>query len=505
MAALGAADFRLHEQQRTEMMAAIAAALERGGEDAEAVRNCQIVTTMWCDPSRQNDTALGGFGCWGDNITDVRGEYRYFRRNADGTTSGHTKWNLCQVLQISSNTADSRAVMDAKHFKLIAADDDGTNARRVDLQELTGKLRTHFPSEGFIDPRVRVDRVAVALRMSYVPVPDPADGWETEVRYVAYGYNTSSADDPTNLLLFGDTMNTSVFAEEPGSKVGFQPLYTKVLSGVGADADDREVKLRCYATSLESTDRSLADMGKESAAESRAMAAAGKGTAVRTGPSTLQASSACGWHVAIPLEKKAPPPPPPPPGLDALGRPLGPNGDCIYRSLGSANLADDIDDAEPEPEPAVRSVGGKPDKVAGKEGRIGIGTYVEDAKPIPIKTPVCKNTPAVATGMFFMTVPWGKCPDDETVVESCRKLKAFYKSACELGEGVDDRLSDEAVKQGLTKVGPVSKKAKTEIAECIGAEKANATMPGTEPVAPAVVAPPVVAPGRPLLAGVPRD
>ena len=336
--------------------------------------------------------------------------------------------------------------------------------------------------------------------MSYVPVPDPADGWETEVRYVAYGYNTSSADDPTNLLLFGDTMNTSALPRSR-RQGGLQPLYTKVLSGVGADANDREVKLRCYATSLESTDRSLADMGKESAAESRAMAAAGKGTAVRTGPRTLQGSSSCAWHVAIPLEKKKPPTRPPMPSCatDALGRPLYADGDCIYRSMSAAAPGvDDDDDGIAEEHRAPP--GAKPVKVAAKEGRIGIGTFVEDAKPLPISTPVAKGTPAIATGIYIMTVPMGTCPDDATVVEACRKLKAYYKQACELGTDVAHRLSKEAVKAGLTQEGPVSKKAKAEIAETIGAAKADATMPGTAPLHAATVAI-----GRPLLSGVPRD
>jgi len=488
---------RMLNEQRAEMMAAIQAAQDGPGEDAEAVRGCQVVSTMWCDPARQDDTALGGFGCWGDNITDVRLEKRSFKRLPDGTKTSQTKWELCQILQISGNTADSRAVMEAKHFKMIAADDNGTNARRVDLEELTGKLRTHFPSEGLLDPRVRVDRVAVALRMAFVPIPDAGKGWETEVRYVAYGYNTRSADDPTNLLLFGDTMNTSLFAEEPAAGVGFQPLYTKVLSTVGRDGNDNDLKMRCYATALEATDRSLADMGKESAAESAAMAAAGKGTSVRTGPSTLQGSSSCAWHVAIPLEKK----PPPPPlaascATDALGRPLGADGACVYRSLADNGGADDDGIAEEHRVPP----GAKSVKVAAKEGRIGIGTFVEDAKPLPISTPVAKDTPAIATGIYIMTVPMGTCPDDATVVEACRKLKAYYKQACELGTDVAHRLSKKAVEAGLTQVGPVSKKAKAEIAECIGAEKADATMPGTAPLHAATVAA-----GRPLLAGVPRD
>ena len=137
--------------------------------------------------------------------------------------------------------------------------------------------------------------------------------------------------------------------------------------------------------------------------------------------------------------------------------------------------------------------------MAAKEGRIGIGSYVEDAKPFPIKTPVAKQTPAIATGIYIMTVPMGACPDDATVVEACRKLKGYYKQASELGTQLDDRLSELAVKEGLTEVGPVSKKAKMEIAGCIGAEKADATMPGTAPLAP------TIAVGRPLLAGVPRD
>ena len=486
--------------QRREMMKAIAAAA-RDEATREDVEGCQVVSTMWCDPSRQDDTALGGFGCWGDNITDVRLEYRHFRVKEDGSKdlSSETPWMLCQILQISDNFKDSRAVMDAKHFKMIAADDDGGNKRRTDLEELTGKLRANFPSEGLIDPRMRTSRVAVGLRMAFVPVPDTGKGWACEVRYVAYGYNTSDAKDPSNLLLFGDTMNTSLFAEEPAHSAGFQPLYTKLMSTVCPDSgsSDAELKMRCYATAVEATDRGLADMGKETAAESAAMAAQGKGTSVRTGPSTLPASSACAWHIALPLQKVAPPP-----QLRGLGGGGGgASGDCIYRSLAGTAAANDDGTTDDGVDPVFRSAcdSREPVKVAAKEGRIGIGTYVEDAKPFPLKTPLAKQTPAIATGIYIMTVPMGACPDDATVVEACRKLKSYYKQASELGTQLDDRLSELAVKEGLTQVGPVSKKAKVEIAACIGAEKADATMPGTAPLAP------TIAVGRPLLAGVPRD
>ena len=484
--------------QRQEMMKAISTA-SQDEATREDVEGCQVVSTMWCDPSRQDDTALGGFGCWGDNITDVRLEYRIFRVDEKGNKDlgTQTQWMLCQILQISNNTKDSRAVMDAKHFKLIAADDDGGNKRRTDLEELTGKLRTNFPSEGFVDPRMRASRVAVALRMAFVPVPDASKGWGCEVRYVAYGYNTTDPADPSNLLLFGDTMNTSVFAEEPARSAGFQPLYTKLMSTVCPDSGsaDADLKMRCYATAVESTDRGLADMGKETAAESAAMAAQGKGTSVRTGPSTLPGSSACAWHIALPLQKVAPPPRLRSLGGGGLGASGGPQGECIYRSMSAAAEPDDGVD------PVFRSAAESrtPAKVAAKEGRIGIGSYVEDAKAFPIKTPVAKQTPAIATGIYIMTVPMGACPDDATVVEACRKLKAYYKQASELGTQLDDRLSEQAVKEGLTEVGPVSKKSKLEIAGCIGAEKADATMPGTAPLAP------TIAVGRPLLAGVPRD
>ena len=67
--------------------------------------------------------------------------------------------------------------------------------------------------------------------MAFVPTPSAETGWACEVRYVTLGYNTVNKEHPAHALLFGDTMNCSLFSEEPGSH-GYQPLYTKGRLGV---------------------------------------------------------------------------------------------------------------------------------------------------------------------------------------------------------------------------------------------------------------------------------
>ena len=263
-----------------------------------ALKDMMVADVLWCDPERTNDTAFGGFGCWGSNITDVRLQHRKYQKDAGGNkiTGTETEWLFCQILMMGNNTQDTRTVLDAENFYLITADDDGSNKARKSLKEITTNLKRFFPSEGLETPRMRVDRVAVAHRMAFVPVPADSDRWAVEVRYVCLGYNTMTESAPKNLLFFGDTMNLSVFAEKPGRAAGFQPLYTNLRTSVtGQGEEDGEAKMRSFATAVEPTNRTIKNIGIETAEESAAAAAAGKGTQVRTGPASLKGTSSCAW------------------------------------------------------------------------------------------------------------------------------------------------------------------------------------------------------------------
>ena len=495
--------------------------LDAAKAELEVLKGMEVVSVMWCDPERTDDTSVGGFGCWGGDITDVRLEARRYRKDAEGNkVSGtETRWELCQILQVGSNTKDTRTVLDADHFFMITADDDGSNKARKSLKDITTNFKRFNPSENLERPQMRVDRVAVAHRMAFVPVPKDTNTWAVEVRYVCFGYNTTSASAPKNILLFGDTMNTSVFCEEPGRQVGFQPLYTKLRTSINlAGEDENETKMRCFATAVEATDRSIKNIGTETAEESAAAAAAGKGTQVRTGPATLKGTSSCAWHVAIPIQP--PPPAPPPPTahgtrIDDRLRSLAAGG-MIYRSLGEEAPSqvedEDMDENDDDAAPVYRSAAALTDdgvaaedrvdsgapakRASAKEARIGIGTHVEDAKPFAVKNPVAKPTPAIATAIYIMTVPMATIPDKETILDSCTMLKQRHKQSNEIGDEVEDRLSQQAVDAGLSLKGPLSKKAKTEIETSLG-QKILA--PGT------VEGPPVIAQGRPCLAGVPVD
>ena len=532
-----------HENRhRSAELAAASTEVEALRGEHDALQNCEVVDTMWCDPERTDDTAFGGFGCWGDDITDVRLEARRFKLDAEGNKlpGQEFAWQLCQILQVGSNRKDKRTVCNASHFRLIVADPDGSNKRTKTLREVTANLRTLFPDEGLDAPRAEVAKVAVAHRVAFVPVPSDTKNWGVEVRYVCYGYNTVRASEPKNLLLFGDTMNTSLFTEKPARLDGFQPLYTKVRTAVNADGtEDAAPKMRCFATAVEATNRTIKNIGTETKEESAAAAAAGKGTQVRTGPITLVGTSSCAWHVALPIEP--PPPPPPPPRVQpAIGRRLAnltrslaghsvededeealrglgvesddasaevpppgeaaaiaaaQSGDPIYRS--GANLVapsavkpdDGIADAD-------RVVDGAPSKRAtAREARIGIGSYVEDAEKLAVANPVAKPTPAIATAIYIMTIPVGTVPDKQTVVDAATMLKKRHRESSEIGVDVDDRLSQEAVDQGLTAASPLHKKAKQEIEETVQCKI----------WAPRPPSPPTIAAGRPLLAGVPAE
>lgn len=470
---------------------AILESVKRYKRDVDALENMEFVQTLWCDPERTNDTAYGGSGCWGDNITDVRLQSRRFKKDKYGNklTGSETDWQFCQMLQVGSNVKDTRTVIDASSFFMITSDDDGSNKRRKSLDEITGNLKRYFPSEGLEAPRARVGRVAVSHRMAFVPVPSDAETWAVEVRYVCFGYNTMVETEPKNLLLYGDTMNTSIFSEKPGWKVGYQPLYNNVRTSInGSGEEQKETKMRSYSTSVEATDRTIKNVGTETAEESAAAAAAGKGTQVRTGPATLKGTSSCAWHVAIPLEV---------PNQHTTRGTLvvDANNDDLpmYRSLCASD--EDIVASNDCVSESDRVDKGMPLKSAlAKEARIGIGTWIQDAEQISVKNPVAKSSPAVATAVYIMTIPAGTVPSFESVVDASLMLKERHAHSNEIGTEINDRMSSAAVEAGLTTVSPLSKKAKLDIEK---AKNTSIFAPGT------VDAPPEIATGRPCFTGMP--
>lgn len=491
---------QLMAQQRDEILSALTT-FKEDAATRDIVELMEVLSTMWCDPSRK----VGS--CFGDKCTDVRLESRRFKWDAEGNKVSETAWTMCQILQMGSNFDDPRSVIPAEQFELIVADDDGANKRSVTLKDLTAQAKEFFPSEGLEAPKIEVDKVAVAFRMAFVPMPSADSGWECEVRYVCYGYNTVAHSSPTNLLLFGDTMNTSLFAEEPGSQVGFQPLYTKLCTTNDPETGSTTapLKTRCFATAVEATDRDAKDIGTEKVSDSRAAAAAGKGTQVRTGPISVSASSSSAWHIAIGIAKEEPEPT----YRSGLGYPFNSNeAPPQYTSLSA-----DADDDQPPPEfrslgagdkdqgfdpqvqAAVARSGGKAVRVAGKEGRIGLGTFVEDAKPLPNKSPVALSGPAIATSITIMTIPMGAVPDEDTILEACKFLKKRHKQTVQLGIDVASRHSDVAVKAGLSTTAPHSKRTLDELEKTIGSDGIKALVAGKK----------IISKGRPLISGMPME
>lgn len=484
----------LMDKQRMEMLNSLDS-LKKDSTTREYANLIEIMTTMWCDPSRKAGS------CWGDDITDVRLEYRRFRVDAEGkkVTGTDSHWSMCQIMTLGNNFNDMRTVIPADKFNLVVADDDGNNKRIKNLKEASEQAKDLFPSEELKDgTNMGVKDVAVAYRMAFVPIPSAESGWQCEVRYVCYGYNTMVASKPKNVLLFGDPMNTSISMELPGHQVGFQPLYTKVTNDVdpltGASA---EAKTRCFATSVEATNRSIADIGTETKAESAAAAAAGKGTQVKTGPCWDIATSSAAWHIAVPLEDVIEEEHRYRSGA-AMGHPgftaCSASGDSepAFRSLGA-----DDDESAFDPAALAAARAGTPLRAEAKEGRIGIGTYVCDAETLPHKKPVAKSTPAIATSIGIMTIPMGATPDDATVLQAAKFLHKRHALTANLGVEIKSRASEEAIKAGLSTDAPHSKRTLNELEKTVGPEKAKAIAKENKVQ--------MIAPGRPLFAGVPME
>ena len=484
----------LMNKQRLEMLNSLDS-FKKDPATREYADLIEIMSTMWCDPSRKAGS------CWGDDITDVRLEYRRFRVDAEGkkVEGTETNWSMCQIMTLGNNFDDKRTVIPADKFNLVVADDDGNNKRIKNLKETTEQAKDLFPSEELKDgTNMGVKEVAVAYRMAFVPMPSAESGWQCEVRYVCYGYNTMSASKPKNALLFADTMNTSIEQEQPGCQVGFQPLYTKVTNNVdpltGAGTDN---KTRCFATSVEATNRSIADIGTETKAESAAAAAAGKGTQVKTGPCWDTATSSAAWHIAVPLE-------------DAIGeeprRCRGGDSEPAFRSLSAASgdaepafrsLGAEDDESAFDPAALAAARAGTPLRSEAKEGRIGIGTYVCDATPLPHKAPVAKTSPAIATSINIMTVPMGVAPDTQSVLDAAKFLHQRHKLTANQGKEIKSRASEEAVKAGLSTDAPHSKRTLDELEKTVGPAMAKGIAQENKVQ--------MIAPGRPLLAGVPME
>ena len=484
-------------QQRNELVRMLSA-LMQDSSTHDSVNLVEVLSTMWCDPSRKKGS------CYGDNITDARLETRRFKRDEEGNKINETAWTMCQILQMGSNSDDPRAVVPADQFELVVADDDGENKRMVTLKELTAQTKELFPSEGLEEPKLEVAKVAVAFRVAFVPLPSADSGWESEIRYVCYGYNTDRQEDPNNVLLFGDTMNTSAFQEQPGFQVGFQPLYTKLTTTNDPEtgATNAPLKTRCFATAVEATDRSIKDIGTETASESAAAAADGMGTQVRTGPISIPPSSSSAWHIAIGIAKEEPDPTYRSySGLGGFGSNAAPpqytslSADVeddqpppAFRSLGAGTEDQGFD---PAVQAAVERSGGKAVFVAAKEGRIGLGTFVEDAKPLPNKSPVASSGPAIATCINIMTVPMGMVPDKETLLEACKFIKARHKQTVKLGTDVASRHSDASVEAGLSTTAPLSKRTLDCLEKTIGPDAVKGLAKRN------------IAKGRPLVSGMP--
>jgi hypothetical protein len=492
------------------------AARDKAEATAAALADLNVAKTMWCDTQRTDDTALGGSGCWGDGVNDARLEYRRYQVDADGNklTGSETAWTLAQIVQVGTLQDDTRTLMDADDFFLVNADPDGGNKVRKSLKDLSSNLGGNFPEENLQGARGRVDRVAVGHRLAFVPVAS-SPNWQTEVRYVNYAYNTVDAKAPGHYLLFGDTMNTSLSFTKPALDYGFAPMYTKLVTSINGSGEEDSVKQRCFATSVEATKRSIKEIGTETMAESLAAAAAGKGTQVRTGPKNLPGTSSCAWHIAVAIQ----PPPPPKPvigkrlmrGLSAP--PVDDEYDAPrYRGAnGGAAMSDDDDEPmayrscsapgdASSSSPSSVSAG---DRVAdgaplprkdAKEARIGLGTWVCDATPNTITTPIAKPIPATATAVYIMAIPIGTVPSMESMIDAGIFLKERHALSNNVGTEIEKRCSQQAVDAGMTSAGPLSKKAKLDIETSVGH---GIFAPGSKNDAPKI------ATGRPLLTGMP--
>lgn len=465
---------KIMEQQRAMLQCKID---DPAPEDRELFRGVQMQKVILRDEDRVDDGRTGGKGS--SNVSrisapDVGAQFRYINCDDNGNPlpGGCSRWTFAHVVTIiGKNEGDALVDISSDDFNVVHF--DGFDKRYKTLKELLRNLKQLYPAENFVLPKVGVDRVAVSHRMTFIPTPDNPK-WKTEIRYVAYGYDTVDAQTPKNLVFLGNTMDISVFSEEPGAKVGYQPFYPKLMRG---HPKDDAFRPRCYATDLSRTNRKNADMATETRnKESITVTTRGKeNMQVKVGPVTNAPSSSCAMHICVglcdrPATPPAPPPPPsrqppPPPRAAVYRKSLCPTDTIDYEEWeedqdGPNNSDDDL---EPPP-PTDTRVPRQSARLQGSddtEGRIGIGTYVCDAKEIPHKSPVATGAAAIATMMHVVTTEHSLAITYERLKEAVKQLRQKYKETADLGHFVDECVEDTAtVDAAKTTEGPPLKKAK---------------------------------------------
>ena len=225
----------------------------------------ECVYTSWEDAMRAFGSALG------PNIADIGLQFK----STDGSATKVYGFK-CR----SNNFAEVLVEIDARKYKIIVCDPNGQNPRGIYLDDALKNAGKYFAHCGLPDDcdlyDEAVDNGKVKLRMDVIFAPKGAipEGQEfanTEFCLTKYSYQARTGNS-RNIDLFSHPQGTACSDDTSGQKMLRPQVY-----------DPETKKLNEFWFEAEDTGKDVEDMHTETAAESAAAAARGKGTAVRSG------------------------------------------------------------------------------------------------------------------------------------------------------------------------------------------------------------------------------
>lgn len=314
----------------SQMMNARAKALTQTFRELGIPLEC--VYTSWEDAMRDYNS------CLGPNITDVG----LIFRNQEGDVGPAETFGF----KVRSNNFNEILVeVDARRFKIVVSDKDGQNPRTVTLAyalEHAGALFQHCgldPDCNLYHPELDNGKCKLRIDLIFAPKGDCSGGdvgdfATKEFALTAHNYQAREGD-ARNISLFAHPQGTACSEDGPGT----QRLY--------AQCQVKDGEVSNFWFEAEDTGKKVQDMHTETAAESAAAAARGKGTAVRSGMPGWDKLPNLFHYIQIPREqtthKRTR-------GFDndptftyGLSGGLS-GGPCVYRSLAAGG---DDDDAMP--------------------------------------------------------------------------------------------------------------------------------------------------------------
>ena len=322
------------------------------------------VYTSWEDAER------AFYSCWGPNIADIGLIYR---------TKAGKQVSETEVLETygfkcrSNNFNEMLVEIDARRFQMIVCDPNGQNPRSMLLAEVlknAGKLFKHcgLPEDcNLYDETVDNGKVKLRMDLIFVPKGKVEEGDKfatTEFALTKYSYQAQTGN-ARNIDFFSWPQGTTCSDDVSGQKF-LRPQCLDEETGVFNE----------FWIGAENTGKSVQDMQTETAEESAAAAARGKGTAVRSGCFGWEKLPNMFYFIQVPRKQDAP-------------KWRRKSGAFAWTPTAAKDGADDdlgVDEADYSGGPCYRSLSGTTQASELESARLSRGSYAGKSQGVQSKT-----------------------------------------------------------------------------------------------------------------------